>query len=42
MIWTKDLTNFDWWEVELTFRYLYYYTSDTDPENWHFLVLTRS
>jgi len=20
MIWTKDLTNFDWWEVELTFR----------------------
>lgn len=20
MIWTKDITNFDWWEVELTFR----------------------
>ena len=20
MIWSKELTNFDWWEVELTFR----------------------
>ena len=22
MIWSKEMTNFDWWEVELTFRYI--------------------
>jgi hypothetical protein len=21
MIWTKDPTSYDWWEVEITFRY---------------------